>query len=282
MRKRFALFTGILLFAAASASAGVSVRLTGGLSFLLQGDYGRSLRGAYDALLATTDNLEGNFRPFRTELRGGFEVLIPFGDSFEVGLGGGYERLNVDNRFRYFWLFVTLEDAIQSRLTVVPITLNLHKSVALGRRLGLDLFGGTGYYSIEFRHSQSLGTDFFAFADSSEFSSKMATIGFQAGAVLEWSLSSGLDLVLQADGRFLRFGELKGEMTDKTSWFLGQNVDRTQDASFWVFDETVGTQTFLRGTFAGGQPAAPSTGNVRSAGLDLSGFGISAGLRLRF
>lgn len=282
MRKRFAFFAGILLVAAASASAGVSVRLTGGLGYVLQGDYGRSLRGAYDALLASTENLEGDFHPFGAGLRGGLEVIVPIGDSFEIGLGAGYERLNVDNRFRYFWLFVTLEDAIESRLTVIPITLNAHKSIPLGPRLGLDLFGGPGYYSIEFRHRQSLGTDFFAFADSREFSSRMATIGFQAGAALEWSLGSGLELVVQADGRLLRFRELKGELTDTTSWFLGQNVDRTQDALLWVYDETVGTRIILRGAFAGSQPAVSSTGNVRAAGLDLSGFGISAGLRLRF
>jgi hypothetical protein len=282
MRKVVVLLVGVVLLAAANASAGVSIKLTGGLGYLLSGDYDRSLRGAYDAILASTTDVEGDFKPFRASFRSGLEILVPFGRNIEIGLGGGYESLNVDNRFRYFWLFVTLEDAIESRLTVVPITLNIHTSTRLGRRLGLDLFGGPGYYSLRFRHFQSTGTDFFAFTDTREFESRTGTLGFQGGAALEYALSPGLDLILQADGRLVRLRELKGDLNDSTSWFLGESAARTPDASFWVYDATVGTKSFPLGTFAVAAPAGSEMSNIRSAGLDLSGFGISAGLRLRF
>ncbi len=282
-RIRIAILAGtVLVLTAANASAGISVKLTGGMNYLLQGDYGRSLRGAYDALVAETGGVEGAFKPFRTDLRGGIEIIIPAGESFEIGLGACYERLSLDNRFRYFWLFVTLEEAVESRMTVVPITLNVHTSIPLGRRLGLDLFGGPGYYLVEFSHGQSLATDFFAFADSRTFTARKGTLGIQGGASLEWALGSGLALVLQADGRFVRLGELKGELKDTTSWFLGQTAEPKQEASFWAYDGVIGTRTFPLGAFAASEPADPTATNVRPAGLDLSGFGLSAGLRLRF
>jgi hypothetical protein len=282
MRKRLAPGIAFLLLAASSAAAGVSIKLTGGLGYLMPGDYSRSLRGAYDSILASYADVEGDFKPFQASLRSGLEILVPFGRNFEIGLGGGFERLDIANRFRYSWQFVTLEDAIESRLTVVPITLNAHTSVPLGPRLGLDLFGGPGYYSVRFRHVQSTATDFFAFIDSREFDARTGALGFQGGAALEYALGPGLDLVLQADGRIVRLPELKGELKDATSWFLGESAARTPDASFWAYDATVGTKTFPLGTFANGKPSDPSMSDVRSAGLDLGGFGISAGLRLRF
>lgn len=282
MRKRLAPGIVVLLLAASNAAAGVSIKLTGGVGYLMPGDYSRSLRGAYDSILAGYTDVEGDFKPFRVPFRTGLEILIPLGRNFEIGLGGGFESLNIDNRFRYFWQFVTLEDAIESRLTVVPITLNAHASVGLGPRLGLDLFGGPGYYSFRFRHIQSTETDFFAFADSCEFESRAGAWGFQGGAALEYALGPNLDLVLQADGRVVRLPELKGELKDTTRWFLGESSARTPDVSFWAYDATVGTRTFPLGTFASGKPSDPSMSNVRSAGLDLGGFGISAGLRLRF
>jgi len=283
MRKRAALLCGtFLLLATAGAWAGVSVKLTGGLNYLLDGDYSRSLRGAYDALRDAAGDLEGSFRPFRLDLCGGLEVLIPVANNLEIGIGAGYESMSLENRFRYFWLFVTLEDAFDSKLSVIPITLNLHTSIPLADRLGLDLFGGAGYYLVDFRHRQSLGTDFFAYADSREFSVRKGTLGFQGGAALEWALGPGLALVLQADGRLLRLRELTGDLADTTNWFLGQSVDRTPEAKFWAYDLIVGTQAYPAGTFSADEPAEPSFFNVRAAGLDLSGFGISAGLRLRF
>jgi hypothetical protein len=282
IRRRLACGTVGLLLTAACAFAGVSIKLTGGLGYVVQGDYGRALRGAYTALKASYPALEGDFRPFRFDLRGGLEVLVPFGEGFEIGLGAGYERLSVDNRFSYFWLFVTLEDVFQSRATVIPLTLNLHKTQALGPRLGLDLFGGAGYYSIHFRHIQSTDTDFFAFNDVREFEARTGAFGFQGGLALDYSLGPGIDLVLQADGRLVRLSEIKGDLKDTASWFLGQSTAQTAAATFWAYDATIGTSAYTLGTFAAGEPADASLSNVRPAGLDLSGFGISAGLRLRF
>lgn len=280
MRKPIALLAGILLGAAA-ASAGVSIKLTGGMGYTLQGDYARSLRGAYDAILAGYSDVEGGYQPFGMSLRTGFEILIPVGRSLELGLGVGYERLSADNRFRYRWTFVAMEDSIQSRLSVVPITLTAHSSVRLGRRLGLDIFGGLGYYSVRFRHDQETATDFFGHRGSHAFESRTGTPGFHGGAALEYDLGPGLCLVLQADGRFARISELKGELIDATSWFLGETSARVPDASFWMYEAAVGTETFPFGTFAAGKPADPGMNNVRPAGLDLGGFGISAGLKLR-
>jgi hypothetical protein len=281
IRRLLACASAGLLLTAASAFAGVSIKLTGGLGYVVQGDYGRALRGAYDALQDAYPALEGDFRPFRFDLRGAIEVLVPFGEGFEFGLGGGTEHLSLDNRFSYFWLFVTLEDAFQSRATVIPLTLNLHKTQALGPRLGLDVFGGLGYYSVHFRHIQSTNTDFFAFADVREFEARTGAIGVQGGLAFEYSLGPGLDLVLQADGRLVRLPELKGDLKDTASWFLGQSTAQTE-ATFWAYDATIGTSAYALGTFAAGEPSDAALSNVRPAGLDLSGFGISAGLRLRF
>lgn len=282
MRKAAALLAAAVLLAAANAFAGVSIKLTAGMEFLLSSDYTRSLRGAYDAIAANTSDVAGDFKPFGRSWRGGIEILVPLGRNLEIGLGGGYESLNIGNRFRYSWLFVAFEDAIESRLTVMPLTLNLHTSVRLGRDLGADLYAGPGYYSVRFRHVQTTGTDFFAFTGTQEFESRTGTFGFQAGAALEYALSAGFDLVLQAEGRLARLGELKGDLSDSTSWFLGENTLRTPNAVFWAYDATIGAKSYPLGTFGAAAPGGAEMSNIRSAGLDLGGFGISAGLRFHF
>ena len=281
MRRTAIGLAALFLAAAANASAGVSIKLNGGLGFLAQGDYGRALRGSYDRLVDSYGDVDGTFRPFRDEWRGGLEACVPLGAGFELGIGAAYERLKAENRFRYAWSFVALEDAIDSRLTVVPVTLSLHYRVSAGKGLFLDVFGGPGYYFADFEHVQSLGTDFFSYGDAKEFSARTGAFGFQGGVCFGYALSRGIEIYLQADGRSARVRELKGDLAVRTSWFLGDSADRTEEAYFWFYESSSGTNPYPLGVFAGAKPADSSLGEVRAAGLDLSGFGISVGLRFR-
>jgi hypothetical protein len=282
MRKAALLLSGVLILFAAGSFAGVTLKLGGGLHFLAEGDYGAALRGAYESLAAANPGLSGDFRPFRTEARGGLEVLFPLGGDFELGLGAAFEKISIDNRFSYLWVFVNLDQSYESRLTVIPVTVNLHRRFGLGGRLALDVYGGAGYYAADFHHSQSLGTDFFAYSDAREFTARTGTVGFQGGASLDLALGESIDIFLQADGRFARIADLKGELSDSVSWFLGRTAAQAEETSFWYYETVSGTRTFPQGVFSETAPPDSTFRNVRAGGLDLSGFGVSAGLKLRF
>jgi hypothetical protein len=74
---------------------------------------------------------------------------------------------------------------------------------------------------------------------------------------------------------------LKGDLAARTSWFLGENAGPAEEAYFWYYESSVGTKSYPLGVFAAAKPGESSQSDVRTAGLDLSGFGISVGVRFR-
>ena len=111
---------------------------------------------------------------------------------------------------------------------------------------------------------------------------RTGALGFQGGLSVEVALGAGLAVLIQADGRVARISALKGDLADSTSWFLGDSARPTAAASFWAYETTSGGKTYPLGSFSAAAPSDAGLRNIREAGLDLSAFGISAGLRFGF
>ncbi|MCX6562684.1 MAG: hypothetical protein NTU60_03645, partial [Candidatus Aminicenantes bacterium] len=88
MRKIWFLVLAAVL-TAATASAAVSVKLTGGLTYLFGNDYNSGVRGTYDFLKDNYESVTGLFRPLSLGGSGAVEIIVPFNEGLSLGFGAG-------------------------------------------------------------------------------------------------------------------------------------------------------------------------------------------------
>ena len=178
----------------------------------------------------------------------------------------------------------TRADFIPEIKAAMPLGLNLHYSLCSRSRTNLLVGLGLGWYTGKMTENyantdfQSDGKTYFGslyWSVHNNFS-----LGFQGGVGLEYGVTENLSMVVEVQGRFARVGSLKGKECVMTNNSLS---------------EQAGTLYYYRWAWFGSGPWYPrlsvsesppeggigSFKGVREARLDLSGFALRIGLRMR-
>lgn len=280
--KRLVVLAAVTVLMAATASAAVSIKLTGGLTYVAGNDYNSGVLGALDFLKANYADVQGTFRPFHSAGYGGAEIIAHFGNGFGVGLGVGKFRIAVTNMFEYTWWEYAGRESYAPALTVVPVMLNLHYRLPAGSKFSVDIFGGFGYYLSRFEHTGTAVSDFFEYASETTFTTRTNIVGFQGGAALEYALGAHLAVFIQAEARQAQAASVVGDWRLRESWFLGSREESGSDGVFWVYDKSDASGTYPQIAFARSEPSDSTSTDVRKGTLDISGLTAAAGLVVRF
>jgi opacity protein-like surface antigen len=280
--KKIAVLAAAVALTAASASAAVSIKLTGGLTYVTGNDYNSGVQGALDFLKANYDDVRGTFRPFHSGGYGGAEIIAHFGNGFGVGLGVGRFRIAATNTFEYAWWEYAGRESYEPSLTVIPVMLNLHYRLPAGSQFSVDIFGGFGYYLSRFEHTGTTASDFYEYSSETTFTARKNILGFQGGAALEYALGAHLALFVQAEARQAQAANVVGDWALSESWFLGSRQESGSDGVFWVYHKSDASGTYPQITFAKAEPSDSTSTDVRQGKLDISGFTAAAGLVVRF
>jgi hypothetical protein len=280
--RKFGFLVLAAILTAVTASAAVSVKLMGGLTYLFGNDYSRGVRGTYDFLKDNYESVTGLFRPLSLGGSGAVEIIVPFDEVLSLGFGAGIFRIASNNRFDYAWWVYTGTESFEPRLTVIPITLNLHYQWPLGNALDVDLFGGAGGYLMRFENKTSSTSDFFAYDREKTFIAQRMVFGLQAGIALEIKVIPHVAVVLQSEARLAKATYLQGDWTEKERWFLGIHREEGQNGIFWFYDKTDVNGTYPQVEFAKTEPSDPAYANVRKGTLDFSGISAAAGIKITF
>lgn len=281
MKKLLALAT-ILILANALASGAVSLKFKGGLAYLPIAEYNDGLRGGYDYLAKTLGGPSGEFRSFGLGAEFGGEIILSLGGGFSLGLGAGYLRMARQSTFGYDWLTFSAQETLTPRITAIPMVLNLHRDVALGRSLRLDLYAGAGYYLTTVRQEFKTLTNFFNFTESQTFQARQGAFGGQGGIALELFLGSSAAFFVQLEGRLAALGDVQGDTTEQGSWFLGDWSGDRGKAYLWSYDLTDAGMAYPQIAISFSPPAGTGVSNVRKTRVDLSGVSLTAGIRFEF
>jgi len=271
-----------ILFIAVSGFAGVSFKLMGGMSYLLENDYNKGVQGTYDYYQANFNDITGKYGPLRTGMYFGGEIIVPIGQRLSVGLGVGYFQASQQSDFGYTWLSITATEIHEPKIRVIPLALNLHCIVPLGRDLCVDLYAGPGYFLMTFDDQSSLKTNFFSYEQSQTFHSRKSTWGGQAGIGFEWAFTSFLSLILNVEGRYAIAADIKGDWKKRESWFLGTAQEEASDAFFWYYEQSEAGRSYPQIGFAKNQPSNSSYFNIRRGEINLSGISLVAGIKITF
>ena len=266
---------------APSASAAVSFKLKGGAAYILASEYNAGLLGARDYIAGVVGSPAGDYQPLHFGPEFGAEIIVPLGGGFSLGLGAGYLRAARESVFDYDSVLFTVAETISPRVTAVPIVLNIHRSWSLGAALKLDIFAGVGCTLATFRQDFRTTTNFFFFEETESFLAHKAAFGGQAGIALEFEVSRGVDLFVQAEGRLAALTDIRGDATSQGNWFLGSWTGGGSPAYLWAYTLTDAGKSYPQLAVSLGAPAGAGITEARKAGVDLSGASLAAGIRIR-
>ena len=162
-----------------------------------------------------------------------------------------------------------------------PLILSLYYSVYSSSRLNISINSGIGWYWGKMKEDKienfiyPLGDVYF---DNRywEVEDKFS-LGFLGGVQLEYSIIKNLALVVELQGRYIRIGNLKGTAKYETNFGGGRTFEESGTLHFFSYDYYYDLDIPL-----------PSHINLtnekdieRKAVLDLSGFSLRIGIRIK-
>ena len=281
MKKTLVVLCLCCVLASYGFGSGFSLKLSGGLNYLMGGDYNEIIQGLNDWYHnATSASISNDFKKLKLGWNAGAELIVNFTDSLGLGLGVGYISASNKTTLTASVGAISQVDTYRPSISAVPITLNFHYFLPVGPRMNIHFFAGPGLYlgSVKLDNElivQALATDYTASLkpDSS------TAFGVQGGLGLEIGLSSNIFLVLDVQGRFAKFTELKGPFTvSGTAYGLPINISGT--GTIWYKEKLAGGTYYASWDVDAAQPTGTDLRNVHAASFSLSGISAQLGFRI--
>jgi opacity protein-like surface antigen len=264
-----------------SFGAGFSLKLSGGLSYLMGGDYNDIIQGRTDYYNnASGLTISSDLKKLSLGWNAGAEAIMLFTDSVGVGLGVGYISASNEGTMAGTVGMLALSDTYRPTLSAIPVTVNFHYFMPIGPSMNIHFFAGPGIYFGSMNIEEELSIPILAtdLVQSIKPESKTA-FGFQGGLGLEIGLSGNMFFVLDIQGRYVSFSDLQGPYTT-TGTIFGIPVSVSGTGSIW-YTETLSSGTYYPNwAIDDTQPTGSGYRNVRKASLSLSGVSAQAGFRI--
>jgi opacity protein-like surface antigen len=264
-----------------------SLKFTGGTSWAGWGDLQAYAGGANTRYADQADAYDftktGRLALPRADLDAAGEAILSLPKKIGLGIGVGYISGTRDSRIE-----ISLPSAAgsatawQMRMSAMPVTANAYYQAPISGRLGGYLKAGLAYYPIKINLTARDETEVLGIV---QWSRSVAVardhgLGFHAGLGLEYRIFRYISGVVEGTWRWAK----------STDWTAEQEVtsnlapDRQDSGSLWYAEELNGAtgQYYPVAMISGAQPAGPGIRNVRKAEIDLTGWAIQAGLRIRF
>jgi len=285
--KNAALGLMILLLAASAAPAQiVSFKLAGGLTRIDGGDYNQGLAGLNRYLSDTSTSLQGTFDPLRNGLHFQTEIINWFFPGFGVGLGGGYYRVSrestVTGRGEASGVAYDFESTYSAKVSVLPFFLNVHALLHPLPNVGIDIFAGPVFSIVQFNFENPLTISQPSTSLTETFTASQTSLGGQAGVGLAVTLFRGVSLVADACYRFGSVSKLQGNWALRGTSDLGSVNLSSSVYDLWLYQETQMATYSRIGFFDEAGPSGAGLSGAHLADISLSGFSVSAGIKLDF
>jgi hypothetical protein len=341
------LLIGVLALAAVSLPAsaaendstgiqGFSLKFSGGLGYALSGggdlERARLSEVGYFQDLGRLDFYSTSMNWKRMSFLPDFSVEAIFNVSPSVGIGIGLGYIPVRSKGNYG--FTYLENGTESwgtytyqdtgaftqeyKMDVIPVTLNVHYTEALGI-FNFYGYGGVGYYMGKMSHDFSSNLDLtyqdhsdIYYDDQAEQTSQDAihddikptngplgfrgALGFNGGLGLELKLGSKLGLGLELFGRLLSFA-MDGTSTDTYSsrtrqwredigWYSDVSTSQSSSVTgtLWYYESLDSTlnKYYSNVQILDVEPAGSTIRSLREASINLNAVGFKISLFLHF
>jgi Outer membrane protein beta-barrel domain len=266
-----------------AAFSKLSLKLYGGYSHVLAADVNEGSDYYFEIIEAYAaegfGTYTGAYKPVHGGYNFGADLIYQISPSLGIGLGVGYMRNSSDS-------LATLTEGENSvgittelNLTAMPIRLGVFLTFPLGGKLNLTADAGAAYY-LGLKLDGTQGLEWTAdnwmrmTLEASQRSG--ADFGFHGSLGFEYKLSPKLGFFVEAVGRYAKFKNFE-TVTGITEWADGSSD--TAEGVLYIATEDMGGYEISSFMIEETPPTDPS---YREPKIDLSGFNLQAGFRIRF
>jgi len=263
----------------------LSVRLYGGFSRVAAGDVNEGADGYFE-LFETYAALgygttTGGYKPVHAGYNFGADFIYQLSPAIGVGLGVGYLRSSSDSLMTFAGEGLAFTLSGTPTLSAVPIRLGVFLTFPIAGKISLTADAGAAYYAgLKLDATQRLEMDADNWQAMSVSGSRNGNLGFQGSLGFEYRLSRGMGFFVEALGRYARFKNF-ASVTGTTETSDGGS--ETTSGKLYILTETFTDGTFSTFTIEETPPVDnPPSETFREPKIDLSGFSLQAGIRIRF
>lgn len=262
----------------------LSIRLYGGFSRVAAGDVNEGADGYFE-LFETYAALgygttTGGYKPVHAGYNFGADFIYQLSPKIGVGLGVGYLRSSSDSLMTLAGEGLAFTLSGTPTLSAVPIRLGVFLTFPIAGKISLTADAGAAYYAgLKLDATQRLDLDATTWQIMSVSGSRNGNLGFQGSLGFEYRLSRGMGFFVEALGRYARFKNF--ESVTGTTETSGGESDTTS-GKLYIVTETFADGTFSIFTIEETPPVDTPTETFREPKIDLSGFSLQAGIRIRF
>ncbi len=262
----------------------LSLKLYGGYSHVLAADVNDGSAFYFDLIEAYAaegiGSYTGGYKPLHGGYNFGADLIYQISPALGIGLGVGYMRSSSDS-------LATWTDGIDSvditgggTLTAMPIRLGLFLTVPMGQKLDLIANAGAAYYlglKLDATQGLEFAPDDWMRMTLEASQRSGADIGFHGSLGFEYKLSPKLGFFVEAVGRYAKFKNF--DLVTGISEYSGAGSDTTE-GRLYIEDESFGDYDIS--SFVLVEEGDTPDPDWREPKIDLSGFSLQAGFRIRF
>ena len=286
-----------LILLAASAQAddlgqGFSFKVSGGVGQLRSGDlnaYGEGYENHFDDIAASwLSSKQGGFNDLNT-LGGeiGVEVLFNLTENFALGFGfGNFPRKPQSNLSVNEPGVISLETIFDPRISSSSLTLSLYYFYPFTSSLKVYINSGAGLYLSKVAlntNAEYDETGVLSYSETVELSTHDLAYGFQGGIGVEMTVGGYMGVFIEASGRYSKLKSYNGRLKYTFLSSEGAVVIRTTSGDLWYFEKYNATldNWYAQIQVSEEAPTGSDVRNARAFAVDLSGFSIKVGIRLK-
>jgi hypothetical protein len=272
MKKLMACLSLCVFLAATAYGAKLSLKFNGGGTYLMGGDYNKSMDGWRDyekSVLGPTETLVDNLNKLGLGFQFGGELMYELSPSLAAGIEAGYLSASVESWFSRDWHNYKL--TLILTLSAIPITLNIHYFMPFGSNLKLHAVAGAGACLSSLNYKYDIQDSFSPYNGTWKPETKIV-FGAKAGVGIELALSGNIALTFDVIGRY---AEVKGFRGAYSGDYNGVQKSGTVTLFYYDF---LGTYPLV-GLWET-PPSGAAYQNVREAKFSLSGVLALIGLRV--
>jgi hypothetical protein len=267
---------------------GLSVKLSGGLSYFGSGDIDRGIRGLFDSKadsLSTAGYLiDERTDPLHTGIEISGDIIYSIKPRIGIGLGIDYIYATVKNLLIVMGKELPTEQQISSspKINAVPIRLGVFFKFPLHRLFSISVSGGPSLYLTEYSYALDTSWGWEDFTSIFQ-EAKAKSFGFHGEIGLEVNMSRRAVFFIEGQGRYAKISNFEGEEKTKELVYLQEEkyigydyiVTKEKGKLYYMED---GQYPYL----AIREEEPSGFKNMRKATFDLSGLSLRAGLIIKF
>jgi hypothetical protein len=267
-----------------AAFSKLSLKLYGGYSHVLAGDVNEGSDFYFEILEAYVaeglGTVTGRYKPLHGGYNFGADLIYQINPALGIGLGVGYMRNSSESVG--IWTYETDEYTLSAAptLTAMPIRLGLFLTVPVGPKLDLIANAGAAYYlglKFEGTQGQEDDEDFWMRMTIEGSERSGADIGFHGSLGFEYKLSPKLGFFVEAVGRYAKFKNF--ETVTASAEYSDGTSDSEDGLLLYIETYDFGEYEVSGFYISDTEPGGPE---YREPKIDLSGFSLQAGFRIRF